>query len=123
MLNWILKLFSGGIIGQIGEQLNSAYKAKLTAQTTTEKLEADKQIATLHAQQAILIAEQGSWMTRWIRPAFALPFVIYDMKIVVWDKVLEWGSTDPLTPEFWQLQMIVFGAYFITRPFEKARKR
>jgi hypothetical protein len=29
------------------------------------------------------------------------------------------GVTDPLSPHYWQLQMIVFGAYFLTRPFEK----
>jgi len=122
MFGTILSWLGGGIIGQIGKQLNQAYQAKLTAQTSSERIEADKVITELTAQQAVLVAEQGNWLTRWIRPAFALPFIIYDCKIVVWDKVLEWGSTDPLTPEFWQLQMIVFGAYFVTRPFEKRRK-
>ena len=115
--SWLL----GGGIAAIGKQLNEAYQAKLTAQTTESKLEADKRIATLQAQQAVLIAEQGSWMTRWIRPAFAAPFVIYNFKIVVWDKVLGMGATDALSAEFWQLQMIVFGAYFLTRPLEKRR--
>jgi hypothetical protein len=117
----ILSWLTGGGIAAIGRELNEAYKAKLNAKNETERLEADMAIAQLSARQAVLVAEQGSWLTRWIRPAFALPFVIYDAKIVVWDKVLGWGSTDALTPEFWQLQMIVFGAFFLTRPFEKAR--
>ncbi len=113
----------GGGISAIGGQLNKAYQAKLNAKNTTERIGADKLIARLEAQQAVLIAEQGSWMTRWIRPAFAAPFVIYNFKIVIWDKVLGLGVTDALSAEFWQLQMIVFGAYFLTRPFEKRKRR
>lgn len=121
MIGLVLKWLTGGGIAAIGEQLNAAYSARLKAQTDKEKLEADMTIVQLSARQAVLIAEQGSWLTRWIRPAFALPFVVYDAKIVVWDKVLGWGTTDPLTPEFWQLQMIVFGAFFLTRPFERSK--
>ena len=117
----IISLLTGGGIAAIGKELNRAYQAKLDAKNDHERIEAEKQIAILEAKQAVLIAEQGNWVTRWIRPAFALPFIIYDAKIVIWDKVLEWGTTDPLSVEFWQLQMIVFGAYFLTRPFEKRK--
>lgn len=121
MLARILSWLAGGGIAAIGRELNRAYQAKLDAKNDAERIEAEKQIAQLQARQSVLIAEQGSWMTRWIRPAFALPFIIYDAKIILWDKVLGWGTTDPLSPEFWQLQMIVFGAYFLTRPFERSR--
>lgn len=121
MIGRILSWLTGGGIAAIGKELNRAYDAKLKAKNNSERIEAEKQIAQLEARQAILIAEQGSWMTRWIRPAFAAPFVIYDAKVIVWDKVLKLGTTDPISPEFWQLQMIVFGAYFLTRPLEKRR--
>lgn len=121
MLGTILSWLAGGGIAAIGEQLNRAHEAKLKAQNDSERIDAEKRIAELTAQQAVLIAEQGSAVTRWIRPAFAAPFIIYNFKIVVWDKVLGLGTTDPLTAEFWQLQMIVFGAYFLTRPFERRR--
>ncbi|WP_159585903.1 hypothetical protein [Chelativorans xinjiangense] len=121
MFGAILSWLTGGGIAAIGRELNRAYEARLRAQNDSERIEADKLITQLQARQAVLAAEQGSWMTRWIRPAFAAPFVIYDAKIVVWDKVLGWGTTDALSPEFWQLQMIVFGAYFLTRPFERRR--
>jgi phosphatidylglycerophosphatase A len=121
MFSMILSWLTGGGIAAIGKELNAAYATKLNAKTDQERVQADVIITQLQAQQAVLIAEQGSWMTRWIRPAFALPFVIYDAKIIVWDKVLGLGATDALSPEFWQLQMIVFGAFFLTRPFEKAR--
>jgi hypothetical protein len=121
MFGTILSWLAGGGIAAIGEQLNRAHEAKLRAQNDSERIDAEKRIAELTAQQAVLVAEQGSAVTRWIRPAFAAPFIIYNFKIVVWDKVLGLGTTDPLTAEFWQLQMIVFGAYFLTRPFERRR--
>lgn len=120
MIGKILAWLSGGALSIIGTQLNDAYQAKLNAQNNDARIEADKRIAQLHAREAVLIAEQGSWITRWIRPAFAAPFVIYNAKIILWDKVLGLGTTDALSAEFWQLQMIVFGAYFLTRPFEKS---
>lgn len=119
ILSWLSSNLADGAISSIGKQLNNAYQAKLSAQNNDARIEADKRIAQLNAHQAVLIAEQGSWITRWIRPAFAAPFVIYNTKIILWDKVLGLGTTDALSPEFWQLQMIVFGAYFLTRPFEK----
>lgn len=119
MLSKILSWLTGGAIQAIGSELNQAYANKLKAETDSEKLDVEKRIATLEAQKSVLLAEQGNWVTRWIRPAFALPFVVYNFKIIVWDKVLGLGTTDPLSTEFWQLQMIVFGAYFLTRPFEK----
>ena len=119
MIGRVLSWLAGGGVAAIGKELNRAYQAKLDAKNDHERIEAEKQIAALSARQSVLIAEQGSWMTRWIRPAFALPFIIYNFKIVVWDKVLGLGATDSLSPEFWQLQMIVFGAYFLTRPLEK----
>lgn len=119
MISHILSWFTGGAFEVIGGQITRAYEAKLSAQNDAARIDAQKRIATLEAQQSVLIAEQRSMITRWIRPAFALPFVIYNFKIVVWDKVLGLGATDPLSPHYWQLQMIVFGAYFLTRPFEK----
>jgi hypothetical protein len=121
MLKLLLSWVTGGGLSGVADRIGDAYERKLQAQTDSEKMQIDAEIATLTLQQQVLIAEQANWLTRWIRPAFALPFVIYDFKIVVWDKVLKLGTTDPLSSEFWQLQMIVFGAFFITRPFEKRR--
>ena len=117
MLSFLIGILNP--LGKIADRLQAAYEAKLRAENDKERIAADIHVKQLEAQMQVLIAEQKNRLTRWIRPAFALPFVIYDFKIVVWDKVLGLGSTDALSPEFWQLQMIVFGAYFLTRPFEK----
>lgn len=119
ILSSILGWLTGGGIAAIGKQLNEAYANRLKATTDHEKLEADRAISTLQAQQAVLIAEQGSWMTRWIRPAIALPFTVYLWKLVIWDKVLGMGATDDLSPNLWWIMGSIITAYFLTRPFEK----
>ena len=103
-----------------------AWKTKQNAQTDQERIRADVTVeaikAELGAQQearAILIAEQGRWYTAIIRPLFALPFVIYIWKLVVWDKVLGLGSTDPLSPELWSVLTTIIAAFFIGRSAEK----
>ena len=73
-------------------------------------------------QTQIVIAEQGWWVTAMIRPLFAWPIAIYVWKIVVWDKVLGWGTTDPLSPELAQWSGIIITAYFIGRPLEKGAR-
>jgi hypothetical protein len=123
MIGKILSWLSGGAIDAIGKQLIHAYEIKVSAKNDQQRIEADKRIAELSAQQAVLIAEQGNWLTRWIRPAFALPFVIYINKVIVWDMVLGWGSTPPLSSQMAQLLTVIAGAYFLTRPVEKWIKK
>lgn len=113
---------AGGVFKAIVGQLTAAYKMKMDAKNDGDRIRADILISGLKDQRDVLIAEQKNAITRFIRPAFAAPFIIYNFKVLVWDKVLGWGATDSLPPEFWKLQMIVFGAYFLTRGIEKLRK-
>lgn len=123
MIGVLLKWLTGGGIAAIGAELRAAYEAKLTAKTDAEKLRAEETIARLEAQQSILLAEQGSWLTAWVRPMIALPFVIYIWKLIIFDKVLAWGATDDLSPQLWQMMTVIITAYFLTRPFEKVFKK
>lgn len=119
MLSKILSLFFTSGLTTIGEQLNKAYQAKLTAETDSDKISAEITIKELEARQAILIAEQSNWMTRWIRPAIALPVVVFLWKILLYDLVLKLGATDDPSPNVWYVIMTIVGAYFLARPFEK----
>lgn len=123
MLGAILSWLTGGGIKAIGAELRGAYEAKLKATNDHEKLEAEQNIARLEAQQSILLAEQGRWLTAWVRPAIALPFVIYLWKLILYDKVLAWGATDNLSPELWNMMTVIIGAYFLTRPLETVLRR
>lgn len=119
MIAQVISWIAGGALDRVGRHLKDAYLAKKQAESDEQKLEADLRIRQLEAQQGLLIAEQGRALTRWIRPAFAFPFVAYLWKIVLWDKVFGLGSTDPLSSELGEIMMVMIGAYFLTRPFER----
>ena len=116
---WLINFLTGSAMSSITTQLKEAYKMRLDAQTNEQKLEADKYIAQLQAQQQVLLAEQGRWYTAWIRPLIALPVVLYVWKLIVWDTMLQWGVT-PNPGDFvnW-IVLTVIGAYFLTSPFER----
>ena len=118
-LTRILSFLGGGVLSDITSKLKDAYELKLNAETSEKKLEAEQYIAHLQAQQAVLLAEQSRAITSWIRPAIALPVVIYLWKIIVFDTVLALGVTpDPGQFVNWVV-VTVIGAYMLTRPFER----
>ena len=114
----LLKPLIGGLL--------DGYKAKLENQTSREavaadlaKKDIDLQVRESELRAQIVVAEQGSWLTRSVRPVWAAPFIIWTWKVVIWDKVLGWGTTDELGGISGQLIMIIAGAYFIGRSGEK----
>jgi hypothetical protein len=91
MWSWLASLIGGPVI----TGLINAYKAKLDASNTQDRIAADlaakeieAEIAARKEASAIIIAEQGRWYTAIIRPLLAFPLVIYLWKVIVWDKVL-----------------------------------
>ena len=129
MLSVILGWFGSLLGGPFAKAAVDAYRAKLTAENTSAKIAADlaareldveKREAELKTQ--VVIAEQGRWYTALPRPLFALAFIVYVWKVVVWDKVLGLGSTDPLSGDVAQWAMIVLSAYFGGRSLEKVAR-
>ena len=83
--------------------LIDAYKAKLDAGNTQEKIAADlaaKELdlegreRELASQQNV--ADEGRWWTAAPRAIVTWSFAIYTAKVVVWDTVLHLGMTFPL---------------------------
>jgi hypothetical protein len=103
----------------IAEKIADAYVERQKALTDRERIVADERIKTLELQRDVLVSEEGSRLTCWVRPAFAFPFVIYVNKLVIFDKVLGFGATDPLGADLSDAMAIVIGAYFVARPLEK----
>lgn len=108
----MIRLLTGLFGGGIPDQLRRAYEAKLNAQNDADRLAAEIEIAKLEARQASH-AIGGRWITL-VQIAWALPFVIYNAKLIIWDKVLGWGVTDPLSAELYQLQGVIVGFFFVT---------
>lgn len=122
VLTWLGNLLGGPFAKAAVE----AYGKKLAAENTSERVAADLAARELAVEQReqeqrtqLLIAEQGNWLTRWVRPAFALPFIIFTFKVVVWDKVLGLGRTDPLDPNMWGVFTTIVACYFGGRTIEK----
>jgi hypothetical protein len=115
----ILNFLLGGGLAAIGKTLVDLYSKKQDTLTNADRLLADVTAKEIDANAKLLVAEQGNWMTRWVRPAWAAPFVLFTWKIVVYDKMMGLGSTDALDPNMWNLMMVIGGAYFGGRTIEK----
>jgi hypothetical protein len=126
MWTWLASLIGGPVVSG----LINAYKAKLAAANTQDRIAADlaiKEIETeLEARKqatTILIAEQGRWYTAIIRPLLALPIIIiYFWKVIVWDKVLGLGTTDPITGMIADWTGMIITAYVGGRSIEKVAR-
>lgn len=125
MWTWLASLIGGPVVNG----LISAYKTKLDAANTRDHMAADlaakeieAEIAARAQASAVVIAEQGRWYTACIRPLFAMPFVIFAWKVVVWDKVLGLGSTDALAGDISTWAGYVVIAYFGGRSIEKVAR-
>jgi hypothetical protein len=110
-------------LSNLAGKIADAKIASIQASTDTEKIKADERVRSLEAQRDVLIANKGQRAILWIQAGFALPFVIYNAKCVLWDKVFALGSTDPLSAELFQIEMICLGFYFVSSTALIALKR
>ena len=110
-------IISGAIGAYKAKLANNLDKDKLAGDLAAKAIELDVKEAAINAD--ILKSEQGNWMTRWVRPVWAMPFILFTWKVVVWDKLLGWGTTDALDPRMWSVFMLMVAAYFGGRSAEK----
>jgi len=125
MWTWLASLIGGPVV----TGLINAYKAKLDAANTQDRTAADLAAKEIEAEidarrqtSAIIIAEQGRWYTAIIRPLLAAPVIIYLWKVVVWDKVLGLGATDPITGMAADWSGLIITAYVGGRSIEKVAR-
>ena len=96
----------------IADRLARAYEAKQNANTEAERIRADVEIEQLQARQKVLI--NGGKVTAVIQAAWALPFILFTWKVIVWDKILGLGVTDGLGDNERILGQTIAGFYFLT---------
>jgi hypothetical protein len=129
-MGWLASFITAPIIGAIFQPLISGlldgYRAKLGAENTRDsqavdlaKKEIEAEIAARASASETIKAEQGWWVTAMIRPLFAIPLALYWSKVVIWDKMLGWGSTDALGGLVGEWAGLIILAYFVGRPIEK----
>lgn len=111
-------------INGVSKALSDARIAAINAKTEQERIAAEERVKTLEAnlkaletRRDVLVSEsQVSKANIYTRTFIALPIGILFWKLFVWDKALgQWthGRTDILSPELWQVIMVVLGFYFL----------
>lgn len=122
ILTWLASLLTGPLL----KAGLDAYKEKLAAGTTHDKLAEDLatkellvQQKEIEAQNQLRIAQIGKWYE--VEHLFGYTLWVYFSKCIIWDKVLApWthGSTDPLGGDIssWSGLIILF--YFGKRGVE-----
>lgn len=88
--------------GPIVKALIAAYKAKLEAGNTSERIAADiagRELEVQRREAEVQAEYKRALIGHWYEPTnlFGYIMVIYFGKIIVWDKVLALGVTDPIT--------------------------
>ena len=109
-------------ISRIAGKIADYKIASQHASTDRERVAADERVKGLEARRDVMISEAGSRLNVFVRAGFALPFVAYNFKLVVYDKMLGWGSTDPLSTELFQVEIACIGFYFLHSIFAGVRR-
>jgi hypothetical protein len=116
--------------GPFAKAALDAYRAKLAAGNTSERITADLAARELIVEKCerelatqILIGEQGHWYYALCQAHFLLSHLSY-MRGKSWsgNKVLGLGATTALPGEMGQWAMIVLTAYFGGRSIEKVAR-
>ena len=125
VLGWLGNLLGG----PFAKAAVDAYRAKLSAENTSEKIAADLKAREIAADtreaeldKALLVKEQGHFITRIIRPLFGLAGAILTWKLLVWDLALgQWtkGHTDKLSDQSSWLLTTMVVAYMGGRSLER----
>jgi hypothetical protein len=121
----ILSFIGGPIISG----LINAYKAKLDAGNTSERIAADlaQKDLELQGRERDLnvqqnISDEGRWWTAAPRAIICWSFALFVAKVVIWDTVLGWGSTPPLRGMVADWGGAVMVCYFGGRTIEKVAR-
>ena len=125
MWTMILSFLGGPVISGVLQ----AYRDRLKSINTQDHMaldllqkEVDAEIAARAEATKLLIAEQGHWFTRSVRPGIGWVILILLAKVLLYDKAFgQWtgGHTDALDANLWNVVMVVIGSYFGTAAIER----
>jgi len=113
--------------GPVAKALVGAYQAHLTATTTDNQTAARLAGQEIGAQQAEILAESQLKIAEIGHPfevekLFAYVTLVYYFKLLIWDKVLGLGTTDPLVGWVSVTANLVISFYFVKRSFENVAR-
>ena len=113
--------------GPVIKGLIEAYQAKLKAGNVDNKIAADlaaSEIAAQSAETNAILQYRVAEIGRWHEPDKLMGYFValYFGKLLVWDKVLGLGTTDPLAGFASVTSNLVVSFYFAKRGFENVAR-
>ena len=113
--------------GPVVKALIDAYSAKLKAENLDAKIAADlagNEIASQTAETRALMQYRIAELGHWYEPDKLIGYcvTIYFAKLLVWDKVLGFGTTDALAGFAAITANLVVSFYFAKRGFENVAR-
>ena len=117
----------GFLGGPVIKGLIEAYQAKLAAGNTDHKIASDlaaSEIAAQVQETNAIMEYRKAEIGHWYEPDKIIGYCvsIYFAKLLVWDKVLGLGSTDPLAGFASTTANLVISFYFAKRGFENVAR-
>lgn len=123
ILSWLASLITGPLLNKALD----GWKAKLAADNDADKIaadlaarELDVQRAEIEAQNALRIAQIGKWYEPEKLMGYAV--AVYVAKLLIYDKVLGLGTTEPLGGWIETTANLIVAFYFGKRTFENVAK-
>mgnify|MGYP001612041817 FL=1 len=109
--------------GPVIKGLIDAYQAKLKAGNTSEKIASETAAGEMAVQTAEIVAQKEyriAALGHWYEPDKIMGYAvaIYVGKLLIWDKVLGLGATDPLVGWIEITANLIVASYFAKRGFE-----
>lgn len=115
IVKWVLGFLGGNVLQELTGYLKD--KKRIEANVLNQAILAELRTRELAAE--VVLMEQGWWVTKWIRPLFAYPLIIYYGAHCV-DAVFDLpGRVAELPHPIDEWSGWIVTAYFFTRPFEK----
>lgn len=109
ILNWL----GGGILTKLAGQYFSHLEKKANSRVESERVAAEERIASLNASKdafSAMAAMKYFWFG-WM--LFVFTTGVWYAKVVIWDKVLGLGTTDPLTGAAAQWAELIVQSMFL----------
>ena len=120
---WLASLLTGPLLNKALD----AYKAKLSAGNDADKIAADLATRELAVQQREIEVQSEyriASLGRWYEPDKLMGYAVavYVGKLLIYDKVLGLGSTDPLGGWIETTANLIVAFYFAKRGFENVAR-
>lgn len=121
LISVLLKFLGVGLPAIINEIQKERTK-QLDAKTEQEKIASEERIQVLEAKKNVILASYNDRFNNIVRFIWAVPFIVYVWKLIIWDKVLGWGATDSLSPTLEYILWTILGGYFLLAGIDKLKR-